>query len=192
MPSVSSPPRIMSKETTQRAPPKFPWPEPNGNVKQYDMHCHCGAIRWTVKLSPPLYAEQTTSDHPERYTLTECHCSYCIRNGYWATHPFVKDVEWKQGLEHRGHYRTAGKLNPYWVCTTCHCVLGSDLTEKMRNRFGLQGDEERTSINVGYVLGRRIGANATNMASDAHAEGLRPGEAGRQTINDDERCWAEV
>ncbi|KAK3616804.1 hypothetical protein LTR56_025707 [Elasticomyces elasticus] len=124
-----------------------PWPQPNGLYGQYALHCHCGAVRWNMKLSPPLLAEETTTDHPERYTANECLCSYCVRNGHWATNPFVKDVEWTQGLEHRVLYWTAGKQNPFWICGKCHCLLGMDLSAIME-QFGMPEDQKRCTVNV--------------------------------------------
>jgi hypothetical protein len=40
---------------------------------QYTASCHCGTVRYTVALSPPL-------DDPECWVV-ECNCSICTRNG---------------------------------------------------------------------------------------------------------------
>ncbi|KAK5737685.1 hypothetical protein LTR17_006547 [Elasticomyces elasticus] len=141
-----------SSVTASTEPPAFdpnlvPWAPPNGNYGHYALHCHCGAIRWNMKLSPPLYAEELTPEHRERYTVSECMCSYCIRNGVLAVHPFVKDVEWTRGLEHRVLYLTAAKENPLWICGKCHCLLGADLTT-LFTTFGVPEDQQRCTMNM--------------------------------------------
>jgi len=77
--------------------PQGPWTQPNGVVASYDCHCHCGAIRWTMKLSPPIYPEQT--EGKEQCVPIECHCSHCQRTGAISVHPIAKDVEFTRGLE---------------------------------------------------------------------------------------------
>jgi len=52
-----------------------PWPPANGHFGAYSLHCHCGAVHWTMKLSPPLFAEHTTAEHPERTAVNECLCT---------------------------------------------------------------------------------------------------------------------
>ncbi|KAK3113843.1 hypothetical protein LTR53_008450 [Teratosphaeriaceae sp. CCFEE 6253] len=125
----------------------FPWPQSSGVSGGYDLHCHCGAVRWSMKLSPPLYAEEVTDEHPERYAANECLCSYCVRNGHWAVNPLVKDIEWTRGLEHRILYWTAMKKNPFWICGKCHCLLGVDLSSIMKT-LGISMDEQRCTVNV--------------------------------------------
>lgn len=124
----------------------LPWPEPSATSGTYDLHCHCATIRLKIKLSPPLYQE----GEPRQYTAIQCSCSYCTRTGYIAAYPFAGDVEFTQGLEHRGEYRTgAMKANPFWFCKLCGCVLGGDLTVVMRDVLGLGGETDmRWSVNV--------------------------------------------
>lgn len=128
--------------STEKSTSKFPWPIPNGNVGEYQLHCHCGAIRYTMKLSPPLYASETTLAAPERYEAVECDCSQCERHGIWAAHPFIKDVhfaegvsgeQWERGSELRKEYRCGGKVNPHYFCPECGSVLATDLTALMKN-----------------------------------------------------------
>ena len=134
---------MSSNEQQASSKPEPPWTKPNGIFATYDLHCHCGAIRYTMKLSPPLYAEQT--EGKERCVAVECHCSSCQRHGYIAAHPLASDVEFTQGLEDRAMYYTAAKKNPHWFCRKCGCVVATDLTWLMQEVFH---DESRFTINV--------------------------------------------
>ena len=124
-------------------PPEVPWTQPNGIYATYDLHCHCGAIKYKMKLSPPLYKEET--EGKEQCIPVECNCSYCERNGYIAVHPLANDVEFTQGLEDRVSYYTGAKKCPHWFCRKCGSVVGTDLTCLMENVFGM---ENRTTINA--------------------------------------------
>ncbi|KAF2197533.1 hypothetical protein GQ43DRAFT_380778, partial [Delitschia confertaspora ATCC 74209] len=55
----------------------------------YQASCHCGTIRYTVTLSPPL------SD-PECW-VGECNCSICSRNGYLNVYVRNECVEFELG-----------------------------------------------------------------------------------------------
>lgn len=76
--------------------PSFPWPEETGVWQTYDLHCHCGVIRWKMSISPPLLESQAQGKGI--YTAILCDCSYCERNGVIACHPKAKNVEFTQGL----------------------------------------------------------------------------------------------
>jgi hypothetical protein len=60
------------------------------------MQCHCAAIQYTIKLSPPLL--ESESEGKGIYTALECDCSHCERKGIIACHPLLKDVEFTDGL----------------------------------------------------------------------------------------------
>ena len=130
---MSSPPQ---------APPELPWPPATDLSATYDLHCHCGTIRYTITVSPPLYPEHTQGR--EQYTAVECTCSWCARHGEICVHPLSKDVKWTHGLEQRGEYRFANKIAPHWFCKVCASTLGGDLGPMMRS----MGMEERLTINV--------------------------------------------
>ena len=55
----------------------------------HEGNCHCGAVRFTITLTPPL---------PEQ-NVSSCDCSICTRNGYLLVYPLDKDVTWHQGYE---------------------------------------------------------------------------------------------
>ncbi|KAK5166455.1 uncharacterized protein LTR77_007998 [Saxophila tyrrhenica] len=96
-----------------------------------------------MTISPPLYPEET--EGKEQYTAVECHCSHCERQGAISAHPKVKNIEFTQGLEHKGEYLMGPKKNPHWYCTKCHCFLATDLSWIMENVFK---DENRMTINL--------------------------------------------
>lgn len=102
-------------------PPDVPWTQPNGIYATYDMHCHCGAIRYTMRISPPLYKEQT--EGKDQCVAVECNCSHCERKAIIGVHPLAKDVEFTQGLEDRAEYYCGMKKNP--VGTARKSVKGS-------------------------------------------------------------------
>lgn len=106
----------MSSEERQQppaTPPEVPWTQPNGIYATYDMHCHCGTIKYTMRISPPLYQEQT--EGKEQCVAIECNCSHCERTAAISVHPLATDVEFKQGLEDRVEYYCGMKKNPVGV-----------------------------------------------------------------------------
>lgn len=123
----------------------YPWPPETGIWASYALHCHCGAIRLTMKVSPPLLSSQ--AEGKGVYPAVVCNCSHCTRQGYIACHPKVENVEFTKGLEDRAEYRCGGKKNPHWFCRKCGCVVGTDITDMMTNAMGM-GDELRFTINV--------------------------------------------
>ncbi|USW49437.1 Putative Mss4-like superfamily protein [Septoria linicola] len=79
----------------QELPSKPPWPEETGIWATYPMHCHCGAIRYNMKISPPLFEEQ--AEGKGVYPVTSCNCSYCERTGYLTVHPRAENVTFTRG-----------------------------------------------------------------------------------------------
>ncbi|KAI9678278.1 MAG: hypothetical protein M1817_006223 [Caeruleum heppii] len=64
-------------------------PASTGTSKSYNGNCHCGAIKYTVALSPPL----------EEQKVMSCNCSICIRNGYLMVYPPKESVTFHQGKD---------------------------------------------------------------------------------------------
>ncbi|RMZ05838.1 hypothetical protein D0862_04809 [Hortaea werneckii] len=124
---------------------EVPWSTPNGIYAVYDLHCHCAAVRYKIRISPPLYTEH--AEGKQQCVAVACECSYCMRNGYWGVHPLKEDIEWTHGKEHiklYAHGGTEGK-NPFWLCDVCGCVLGTDATAIME-ALGMK--EIRCTVNV--------------------------------------------
>lgn len=124
-------------------PPQAPWPEETGVWHTYKMHCHCGTIRWTLNISPPLFPDHDP-ENKGIYSPVNCECSYCQRNGILPIHPKVENIVWEQGLEDRKEYLTASKKCPQWFCGKCGSSIGTDL----RSLCEREGMEARIGINV--------------------------------------------
>lgn len=122
-----------------------PWPEETGVWATYPMHCHCGAVRWTMKISPPLLAEQAVGKG--HYTAVECHCSHCERNGFIVVHPHKENVIFTQGESEIKEYLCSSKTSPNLFCSHCGSNIGIDLKgiEKMTGMA-------RMAINVRLVV----------------------------------------
>lgn len=134
---------MSTQENPSLSPPQPPWPTETGTYHTYPMHCHCGAIRWNITISPPLFPEHDP-DNKGTYSAVDCGCSYCQRNGILPVHPKVENVVWTQGLEDRREYLTASKKCPQWFCGKCGSSLGTDLRVLMEE-MGMEG---RVAVNV--------------------------------------------
>lgn len=131
--------------SSEKSAPEWPWPPASDHQATYDLHCHCGTIRYTMTVSPPLYAEHTQGTE-QQYTAVECTCSWCQRNGEIMAHPLTKNVSFDHGAENRSEYRFGSRIAPHWVCKTCGSTLGADLGPMLKK----MGMEERLAINVSF------------------------------------------
>ncbi|KAI1376040.1 hypothetical protein F4677DRAFT_445755 [Hypoxylon crocopeplum] len=83
----------------------------------YEAGCHCGYIKFSVTLSPPL---------PE-YKVLNCNCSACTHLGYLLVYPKAKDVVWhNNGRERCASYRFNTKVKDQMFCPKCGASLGID------------------------------------------------------------------
>lgn len=73
--------------TTKMVPPKPPFPEPTGVYSTHKANCHCGAVRFSFSISPPL----------ESYPVVNCNCSICQRSGYLLVYPSKKNFTLEAG-----------------------------------------------------------------------------------------------
>lgn len=167
-----------------------PWPKGNGNSASYDLHCHCGLVRYEITCSPPIYEAHTTPEKPERWVAVVCNCSHCDRVGAINVHPYTKDLKVHQGKEHVVEYRSAGKNNPHFNCEKCGCFLFTDLAHTME-RFG---DEGRHAVNVSSGVAVSADLKRIPMLSDIapNVEGFRSKPDSHQADDGDEGCAAEV
>lgn len=105
-----------------------PIPEPTS----YDANCHCGAVKFTVKI-PSL------KDHK----VMSCNCSLCIRNGYLMIYPKRKDVIFHSGYDSLTSYPVLN-MNFHTFCPTCGSSIMADAMDDV------PGDD-RLAINVSEV-----------------------------------------
>ncbi|KAH7040137.1 Mss4-like protein [Microdochium trichocladiopsis] len=102
-------------------------PPPAEKSESYPGGCHCGYIKYTVELSPPLY---------ER-TVNQCNCSACTRLGYMLVYPEDKFVTWHNNSEERvARYVFNTKSRDHMFCPKCGTSLGIDFREVHRAKEG--------------------------------------------------------
>jgi len=75
----------------------------------YKAHCHCGAVRFNVTLKYPF----------PKYTVNQCNCSICTKNGYLLVYPLREDLEFTQGEDNLTSYYFATKNKAHRFCKTC-------------------------------------------------------------------------
>ena len=180
-----------------------PWPTAgNGITSTYDLHCHCGAVKYKITLSPPLFAEETQPGKDERWSAVECSCSHCERTGAFNVHPLYDDLDFVQGKDKLVKYECGSRKNPHFNCKDCGSFLVTDLTEAMKNF----GTPSRWAVNVSLApvyccrlvvmgLGQSPWSSFTDVEIEpiaTHVERLRSGEDSSQTCLFHEECPAKV
>ncbi|KAF3765885.1 hypothetical protein M406DRAFT_68282 [Cryphonectria parasitica EP155] len=97
----------------------------------YEAGCHCGYIKFSVNLSPPL---------PENKPLL-CDCSACRRFGYLLVYPVRQDVEWHGDSWTRlSKYQFNTKQKDQLFCGKCGASIGIDFRDfdaPHPSRFGI-------------------------------------------------------
>lgn len=87
-----------------------PFPPPTGEFSDHDANCHCGAVKFTFSISPPL----------KEYPVVVCNCSICQRNGYLLVYPTKENVKLREGSEEAiGSYTFANKNVQHNFCKGC-------------------------------------------------------------------------
>ncbi|KAJ0118880.1 hypothetical protein J7T55_013136 [Diaporthe amygdali] len=90
--------------------PTPPFPPPTGEFSEHKANCHCGAVRFTFSISPPLDA----------YPVVECNCSICQRNGYLLVYPIKENLKLANGSEESmGSYTFGNKTVKHNFCKEC-------------------------------------------------------------------------
>lgn len=93
---------------------KFP-PEPTSESSSHSAHCHCGAVRFSFTLSPPLH----------EYPANSCNCSICTKNGYLIVYPWLKDFKLESGKDMLKNHMFGLKRTEHQFCSNCgsSCLL---------------------------------------------------------------------
>lgn len=81
----------------------------DGNWETYDGHCHCGEVKFQIKISPPF------PDH----TVISCNCSVCHRNGYLLVYPARQDVSFIRGEDKLQSYEFNRHKATHKFCPAC-------------------------------------------------------------------------
>ncbi|KXJ96594.1 Mss4-like protein [Microdochium bolleyi] len=115
--------------------------EAKKSSETYTGGCHCGYIKYSVVLSPPLYERE----------VNNCNCSVCVRLGYLLLYPEDKDLTWLNGsFERMSRYRFNTKNKDQLFCPKCGTSLAIDFRDCLRERLGKRfyGLSARTIDNV--------------------------------------------
>lgn len=91
---------------------ELPWPKESGVWHTYNLHCHCGTVRYNMTISPPLLPEHIPVEAQDKsiYTAVDCKCSHCERDGAIMIHPLTKNVEFTRGKDRLKEYRFGNKV----------------------------------------------------------------------------------
>ncbi|CAN8103717.1 unnamed protein product [Discula destructiva] len=101
----------------------------------YEASCHCGYIKFSVTLSPPL---------PETKPL-QCDCSACRRFGYLLTYMPREDVTWHGDSWTRlSRYQFNTKEKDQLFCGRCGASIGIDFREADAPEPSMFGISART------------------------------------------------
>lgn len=74
---------------------------------EMDGACHCGAVRFRVRLSEGLA------------TARRCNCSYCRMRGAVAVTARVGDLDIRQGADRLTLYQFNTRVAKHYFCSTC-------------------------------------------------------------------------
>lgn len=123
-----------------------PIPTPTGVFSTHKANCHCGAVRWTFSISPPL----------ETYPVKECNCSFCQRNGYLLVYPVRENVQLEPGSEEAmGGYSFGNKVASHRFCKTCG---SSVFFEVLQPPAEAVADAEARGEKLPKIVGMNVGA----------------------------------
>lgn len=87
-----------------------PFPPPTGEYSDHAANCHCGAVRFTFSISPPL----------DEYPVVVCNCSICQRNGYLLVYPIKENLKLREESEEAmGSYVFGNKNVKHSFCKQC-------------------------------------------------------------------------
>ncbi|KAK4458941.1 centromere protein v [Cladorrhinum samala] len=86
----------------------------------YDGGCHCGYIKFSATLSPPLSEQK----------VINCSCSICRRAGYLLVYPPYEKVKWHNDSRSRcATYQFNEKIKDQLFCPKCGISIGIDFRE---------------------------------------------------------------
>ncbi|KAF2097666.1 hypothetical protein NA57DRAFT_76478 [Rhizodiscina lignyota] len=115
----------------------------------YHGNCHCGAIVYQFKLSPPI---------PE-YKINQCNCSVCTKNGYALVYPLRKDVEFTKGWDTMKSYQMARRVHHHRFCPECSASIMIDFDAETMKKGG---HPDAVAMNVRQLKGIDMNNNTLN------------------------------
>ncbi|KXH36610.1 glutathione-dependent formaldehyde-activating enzyme [Colletotrichum simmondsii] len=148
--------------------------------KTYDASCHCGAIEFSLTLSPPL---------EDGYKVLNCNCSICRRSGinsrreqespklvaatnfcFLNSDPNKKDVTWHDGSREKcTNYRFNTKTKDQMFCGACGSSLGIDFLKE--DYYGISA-RALDGIDLDALTYKKLdGLNRVSPAQDLSGSG---------------------
>jgi hypothetical protein len=121
-------------------PPQLPPFDP-ANCQTYEAGCHCGTVKYSVTLSPPLTEQKVVS----------CNCSICSRNGYLFVYPLREHFRLKSGEDALKSYSFGPKRVLHKFCTKCG---SSVFLDPRMTEFGQQPDLLGVNVSLADKLRR--------------------------------------
>ena len=107
----------------------------------YEGSCHCCAVTYSIKMSPPFPA------HP----VNSCDCSICTTHGYLFVYVNRHDLIYKSGEDQLKTYQFGPKMAFHKFCGTCGSSVISDPGAYFEKGYIV---EDILAINVGILLER--------------------------------------
>ncbi|KAF2035721.1 hypothetical protein EK21DRAFT_53298, partial [Setomelanomma holmii] len=110
------------------------------DTETYPATCHCGLVRLSVILSPPL----------PRHPIGSCDCSICLKNGYLLVYPTRDKVVFISGEESLKTYTFGSQRNLHRFCIECGSSVYFD---PQLGTLGDEGDPDLLGVNVRMFRG---------------------------------------
>jgi hypothetical protein len=92
--------------------------------QQHDAACHCGSVRFRVRLTDAFN------------TIRRCSCSYCRMRGAIAVSAQLSDIEFVQGEDNLTLYQFNTGIARHYFCKTCG-IYTHHQRRSNPNQFGI-------------------------------------------------------
>lgn len=95
---------------SSKEPPTIPTAssDPNAPTKTYTASCHCGKIKFSAKVSPPLEGGA--------HEVASCNCSICTNKGYLLIYLANDAITFESGQEEIKVKSMHGVLGAHFLC----------------------------------------------------------------------------
>jgi hypothetical protein len=100
--------------------PKEVLSQGNDEWQTYSGNCHCGRVKFQLRLSPPF------PDHE----VCSCNCSICCRNGYILVYPLRNNVKFLGGENAVGKYKFNRRKASHVFCQVCGSSIYIDFNNQ--------------------------------------------------------------
>lgn len=137
--------------------PSPPFPPPTGKYSDHKANCHCGALKFTFSISPPL----------DDYPVVECNCSICQRNGYLLVYPIKENLKLGDDSEEAlGSYTFGNENVKHIFCKECGSSVFFEVLSPPREAVNeADGKGEKLPVIMGVNVSHMVSASATHNHS---------------------------